>query len=147
MENGSNGHFDPAIQHALSPADLRDLPRAGWPRLRRLLARGFRRQCPECGAGGIFSNWLTLARSCPRCAYVFEREHGYFLGAYAINLIVAEFLTVGVLVALLVWTALSWLALEAIVIPMAIGLPLLFFPYARTLWMTLDLMLTPRNQR
>jgi uncharacterized protein (DUF983 family) len=100
-----------------------------------------RRRCPQCGAGSIFRDYWTLRESCPRCSYRFDREEGYFLGAYAINLIVAEFVTVAVLVYLLAGTDLSWVALEAIVIPMAVGLPILFFPFSRMFWMALDLMI------
>ncbi len=147
MVIGSNGHIEPGVSPEYNPADLRDLPPAGRARLRCLVARAAQRRCPECGAAGIFANWLTLKPRCLRCGYVFEREQGYFLGAYAVNLVVAELLTVGLLVGLMIWTALSWIALEAIVIPLAIGLPLLFFPYARTFWMAFDLWFTPHNQR
>lgn len=126
---------------------VRDLPPAGWPRLRTLLARALRRRCPECGGGDIFQSYLAIKDRCPRCGYVFAREGGYFLGGYALNLIVAEFIPVGLMIALLIWSDLSWIALEALLIPLAVGLPFLFFPFARTLWMALDLFFTPVNQR
>jgi uncharacterized protein (DUF983 family) len=118
------------------------LPRSGWPRTRTLLARSVRRRCPICGGGDIWTSWLSIRERCPTCGYTFAREGGYFLGAYLVNLIVAELITVLALVALFVWSDLSWLAVEAIIIPMAIGLPLLFFPFARMLWMALDLAVT-----
>jgi uncharacterized protein (DUF983 family) len=102
------------------------------------------RRCPLCGRRGIFRSWFTLRDTCPHCEYRFDREEGYFLGAYALNLIVAEFLTVAVAVALLIWWDASWVALEIVVIPLAIGLPLLFFPFSRTFWMLIDLMADPR---
>ena len=127
----------------VDPASLRNLPARGWPRLRTLLGRALTRRCPLCGSRGIFKNWWSLRDECPRCGHRFEREEGYFLGAYAVNLIAAEFLTIAVLVALFVWTDASWVAIEAIVIPLAVGLPILFFPYSRTLWMAIDLMADP----
>ena len=90
---------------------------------------------------------MTLVDSCPNCGYVFRREGGYFLGAYALNLVVAEFIAMFVLVALLVWTAWEWWEIELVVLPLAIGLPILFFPFSRGLWMALDLTFTPKNQR
>ena len=130
------------------PASARSLPVGGWPRLRTLCGRALARRCPLCGERGIFTNWWSLRDECPRCGHLFEREEGYFLGAYAVNLIVAELLTVVVLVALFVWTDASWILIEAIVLPMAIGLPILFFPYSRTLWMAIDLMADPEvNER
>jgi uncharacterized protein (DUF983 family) len=125
----------------IDPGQVRDLPPGGWARLGTLLHRALTRRCPQCGSSGIFRGYWTLRDRCPRCDYRFDREEGYFLGAYAINLIVAEFLSIAVLVDLLVRTDLSWVAIEAIVIPLAIGLPILFFPFSRTLWMALDLMI------
>jgi hypothetical protein len=84
---------------------------------------------------------------CPNCGYVFAREHGYFLGGYALNLIVAEGITMICLIALLIWTDWEWWVIELVVVPTAIALPILFLPYARGLWMALDLTLHPRNQR
>jgi uncharacterized protein (DUF983 family) len=127
--------------------ELRDLPRAGWPRYRTLLARASRRRCLLCGAEGIFKNWFDLRDRCPRCGYRFMREGGYFLGAYALNLIAAEFIPVFGFIALYVWTDLSWVWLEIILIPLAVVMPFLFYPFARMFWMALDLVFTPVNQR
>jgi uncharacterized protein (DUF983 family) len=123
------------------PASRRDLPPSGWPRFRTLLKRALTRRCPQCGARGIFRTYLSLRDQCPRCGYRFEREEGYFLGAYAVNLIAAEFITIALLVYFLVRTAYSWVTLEFIFIPLAVILPILFFPFARTLWMVIDLMI------
>src|SRR4051812_6796826 len=77
---------------------LRDLPPSGWPRLRTLVVRALTRRCPQCGSSGIFRNYWSLKEECPRCHYRFEREEGYFLGAYALNLLFAEFITITFLV-------------------------------------------------
>jgi uncharacterized protein (DUF983 family) len=127
--------------------ERRNLPSSGLPRVTALLGRAVKRQCPECGAGGIFTNWFTIKDACPNCGYVFAREGGYFLGAYALNLVAAEFITVALLIAFLIKTDYHWVVLEAIFIPMAIILPLVFFPYSRMLWMALDLSFTHENQR
>jgi uncharacterized protein (DUF983 family) len=112
-----------------------------------LVGHALRRRCPICGERSIWKGWFSLKDACPNCGYVFLRESGYFLGAYALNLIIAELITMVVLVWLLVRTDWEWWVIELIVIPMAIGLPLLLFPYARGLWMALDLTFHPRNQR
>lgn len=125
---------------------LRNLPPSGWPRLRTLVGRALMRHCPECGYNHIFANWFTIKDACPRCGYVFAREGGYFLGAYAVNLVAAEFITVFLLVLFLIKTDYHWVTLELIFIPMGIILPLLFFPYSRMLWMAIDLYFTPENQ-
>jgi len=125
----------------MTDPSARNLPPSGWPRLKILLVRSLTRRCPQCGARGIFRNYFSLKDWCPRCGYKFEREEGYFLGAYALNLIAAEFITIGLLVYFLVNTDYSWVILEFIFIPLAIILPILFFPFSRTLWMALDLMI------
>jgi uncharacterized protein (DUF983 family) len=112
-----------------------------------LIGRALRRQCPVCGHSGIWKNFLTIKDECPNCGYVFARESGYFLGAYALNLIVAEAIAMAVLVALLVRTDWEWWVIELIVIPLAIALPILFFPFSRSLWMALDFTFHPENQR
>ena len=132
---------------AIERPELRDLPPSGLARLRALVARALRRRCPECGGGGIFEKWFTMKERCPTCGYLFARESGYFLGAYPLNLIAAEIGPLGLMVALLVWTDISWLLLEAVLIPLAVGMPLVLFPFACTVWMAIDLYLTPVNQR
>lgn len=127
--------------------ELRDLPLSGWPRLRVLLARALQRRCPLCGHDKIFKNWFTMQERCPRCGYHFARESGYFLGSYPLNLIAAEIIPVGLMIALLIWSDISWIWLEVILIPTAVGLPFLFFPYAQMVWMAIDLFITPVNQR
>ncbi|MCC6792791.1 MAG: DUF983 domain-containing protein [Thermomicrobiales bacterium] len=124
-----------------------NLPSSGLSRLRVLLARAFRRRCPLCGSSGIFKNWFTIKDRCPRCGYQYARESGYFLGAYPLNLVAAELIPVLLMVGLLVWTDVSWILLEAILIPLAVGLPFLFFPYAQMVWLAIDLFITPVNQR
>ncbi len=112
-----------------------------------LVGRALRRCCPYCGVRGIFSTWWTLRSECPSCGVRFEREEGYFLGAYALNLIFAEFLGLGAVVALMVLTDLALLPLEIIGVALMVGLPVFLYPYARTLWMALDLQFHPPNVR
>ena len=76
----------------------------------------------------------------------FEREEGYFLGAYALNLIVAEFLGLGLAILLIFKTSLrdaGLLPQEAVAVALAVLFPVLFFPYSRTIWIALDLVLHP----
>ncbi len=122
------------------PESYRNLPAAGFPRLKALLIRALLRRCPQCGSGEIFRNYWSLKELCPRCHYQFDREEGYFLGGYAVNLVVAEILGLGSVLVLLFRTDYSLWAQEIIAIGAAIGLPILFYPYSRTLWMAIDLL-------
>ena len=119
------------------------IPRAGWARVRTLVGRALRRRCPLCGGDGIWRAWMTIRDVCPHCGTRFAREHGYFLGSMLVNLVVAEAVTVATIVALFVLTDLSWVWMELIVLPLALGGPLLLWPFARTLWIALDLMAAP----
>jgi uncharacterized protein (DUF983 family) len=124
---------------------LRDLPPSGGPRAKTLVSRAFRRRCPQCGAKGIFKNYLEMKERCPNCDYRFDREEGYFLGSYALNMIAAEFIPVGLLIWFLIKTDYSWVTLELIFIPMAVIVPFLTFPFSRTFWMALDLIIDPNE--
>jgi len=106
---------------------------------------------------GIFKNsdcrpparvlWRGLTKRCPRCGFRFEREEGFFLGAYVINLAVSELAVVAVVAALIVQEArgrvgslLPWIAVSA---GIQILLPLVFYPYSKTTWSALDLVMRP----
>lgn len=84
---------------------------------------------------------------CPRCGYRFEREEGFFLGAYVINLTVSELAVVAVVVLLIlqevrgrVGSLLPWLAVGGGV---QLVLPLAFYPFSKTIWAALDLIMRP----
>jgi len=123
-----------------------DLPAAPMARFRLVAGRALRRRCPYCGASGIFDGFFTLRERCPGCGTVYDREEGYFLGAYAINLIFALVVGLGGALLLIFGTPLrdaSILWKEAIAVSFAVGLPLLFFPFSRTVWIALDLVADP----
>lgn len=104
------------------------------------------RRCPYCGGGGIYKGYLELRESCPTCGVRFEREEGYFLGAYALNLIFAEILGLGIALFLIFGTGLRDAGLlwqEVVAVALAVAFPLLFFPYSRTVWIAMDLTFHP----
>lgn len=127
--------------------DRTSMPTENQAGLRTLLSRAIRRQCPVCGHGNIFQGWISIKTECPNCKYVFVRESGYFLGALAVNIVVSELISMVILVALLIFTAMNWWQIELIVLPIALGLPFLLIPFARGLWMAIDIRVQPRNQR
>jgi len=74
-----------------------------------------------------------------------EREEGYFLGAMAINLVVAEFVPLFGAVALIIgtWPNPPWNVLQ-IAVPVLMGLfPIGLFPFSRMLWLALDWTFRP----
>jgi len=83
----------------------------------RVLWRGLTKRCPRCGAGHLFRRWFELRPACPRCGFRFEREEGFFLGAYVINLAVSELAVVAALIVQeargRVGSLLPWIAVSA----------------------------------
>ena len=114
----------------------------------RLLGRAFLLRCPRCGGRGILRGWFNLQRRCPTCRLVFQRgESDYWLGGYSINFVVAEtaavLLIVGLVLATLPdvpWALITYVAMAAVV-----ALPLLFFPFSRTLFLAVDLYVRPSH--
>lgn len=127
-------------------ADLWSLPQDTGSRFVVTMRRAIARHCPYCGSPGIFDGYFALRERCPRCGVRFEREDGYFLGAYALNLIVAEFLGLGLALFLIFKTDLQYLPLiwqEIIAVALAIAFPVALFPFSRTVWIAMDLIFHP----
>lgn len=120
-------------------ANCRDVP------MGRMLARGLIRHCPRCGSGGLFEGYFAMKEECPGCGYRFEQrsEEGFFLGALTINLGVTQGLVMLVLAVFIVMLAAGDgdVALAPILVPAGIGavtLPILFYPFAKTIWAAVD---------
>ena len=49
-------------------------------------------RCPRCGTPGILATWFRMKDRCPGCNLALDRgeQRDFWLGAYAINLVVAE---------------------------------------------------------
>src|SRR5918993_3431067 len=114
----------------------------------RLLGRALLKRCPLCGAGHLFTRWFRMAERCPGCGYLFEREEGFFLGAYVINLAIAQ----GMVILLAVVPLIVRLAgdPDASIVPFIVGgiigavvAPMVFYPWSKTIWTAFDLMLRP----
>jgi len=100
-------------------------------------------RCPRCRRGKLFKSLIDMPEQCPVCGLVYEREHGYFVGAmaisYALSVAVVALLFVAVL-ALTHWP-LEWVLLVSglAFLPLA---PLCL-RYSRALWMNLDRRIDP----
>jgi uncharacterized protein (DUF983 family) len=127
-------------------SDLWRLPEDEGARFFVTARRALQRRCPYCGSKGIFKSYFALRDRCPTCGVQFEREEGYFLGAYAFNLVFAEFLGLGLALLIIFGTAVRHAGLlwqEALALAFAVVFPVLFFPYSRGAWMALDLTFHP----
>jgi len=114
----------------------------------RMLGRALMRRCPLCGGRGIFSGWLHMRDRCPTCSYRFEREEGFFLGSYAINLGITEalLLLLGILPCIVILASNPDAGLGPVIVGgafAALAAPIAFYPLSRTIWVAIDLMLRP----
>ncbi len=109
----------------------------------QMLRRAARLRCPRCGGGGLFARWFGMAPACPTCRLDFEREEGYWTGAMMVNLAVTEGVFLVVFVGLVLATApdVPWRTVLIVVVALNLALPLVFFPFSRTLWLAGDLAL------
>jgi uncharacterized protein (DUF983 family) len=116
----------------------------GWG---SLLWRGITKRCPHCGSGHVFEGWFHMKERCPRCALRFEREPGFFVGAYLINFAVAIILLFVVCMVIVAMKALDNSA--DLTVPfvvgaiIAVGVPPFFYPFSKTVWSAIDIGMTP----
>ena len=106
------------------------------------------KHCPICGSGKLFTRWFRMKERCPRCGYLYEREEGFFLGAYVINLAIAQSLVILLAVVPLIVRLAG--DPDASILPFVVGgllgavvAPVVFYPWSKTIWTAFDLMLRP----
>jgi len=111
----------------------------------RMMLRGCSRRCPVCGQGHLFRRWFTMCERCPRCDLRFERIEGHWTGDLGINTIVSfGALLVVLLVGFLAfWPTPPLTAIIVAAIAVAGLLPLAFYPFSKTIWLAIDLMMRP----
>lgn len=112
-----------------------------------LFIRGLRQRCPICGKGKIFRGFFKTYERCPVCNFTYEREEGYYTGAIAINLVVTELLIAIIAVPAAASQAVSIPVLILLGIGMTVLLPLLLYRPTKSLWISLDHLLHPVEDR
>jgi uncharacterized protein (DUF983 family) len=126
--------------------DARELSTA---RALRILGRGARLRCPNCGGRGILAGWFALKHRCPTCGLVLDRgESDYFLGAYLLNLVAVELVLTAVLTAIGLATApdVPWTLLTYGGAAFTLVAALACYPLTKVLWLAFDVMLRPVTQ-
>lgn len=126
--------------------DRPPLPLPG--RALRAAGRALRLRCPECGTRGILRGWFGEPGACPRCGLEADRgEDDYFLGPLLLNLVITETAAAGLVAAsvALTWPDTPWDALLAGGVALAVLLPAAGLPFARLLWLAVDLQIRPRG--
>ena len=130
-----------AVAHRTPPGAPEPAP-LGWP---TLLGRGARRRCPACGAGHLFSRWVRMVERCPGCGMRFEREDGFFLGVYFMNITLTQLVLVAY-VAVAFARTLPDPPMAAILggaAAIAVFVPVALYPVCRTLWAAVHLGMQP----
>lgn len=86
-----------------------------------------------------------MVARCPRCAYRFHRAPGQWLGSWFLNLCVAQTVVVAVMLAITgaTWPQTPAALLLVAAIATSFLVPYLFFPFSRTLWVAIDLVMKP----
>jgi len=102
----------------------------------RILGRGLRLRCPRCGRAALYAGWFTMHSRCGVCGLSYEREQGYFVGAIYLNYAVTVGVAVGAVLGLDRVIGLTLVAQLAVGIALAALVPLAFFRYARSLWLS-----------
>ncbi len=115
-------------------------------RATRILRRGIKLRCPDCGLGPLYRSPFRMNTHCDYCGLIYEREQGYFIGAIYFNVIATESLLLGTLVVYGLITARIDQTILTALIALALTLPLVFFHHSRSLWLCVDYILNPREQ-
>lgn len=108
--------------------------------------RGLTLHCARCGGGSIVHTWWSLRVKCPRCGFILDRgERDFWIGGYAVNLVLAEFLVVLILlgVVLATWPEPPWGFVQLGGATLAIVMPVIMFPVSRSLWLAWDYCFRP----
>jgi hypothetical protein len=82
---------------------------------------------------------------CPSCGLAFERTHGHWIGAVAVNTVLS---TVAILVVLVAAFVVAWPDLEVLevlvpTVATALMAPLAFAPISRSLWTAMVVLVLP----
>jgi uncharacterized protein (DUF983 family) len=109
-------------------------------RLRSLLGRAMRLQCPRCGRAPLFRGPFAMYAECIACDLRFEREQGYFVGAIYINYAVTALVAIAGYFTLDYFLGLSLPIQLVLWGTFSVAFPVLFFRYSRSLWLFCDFL-------
>ena len=84
-----------------------------------------------------------MVADCPRCAYHFEREEGFFLGAFVVNVIVTQAMIIAVIAIGFAVTAPHPPVLRLAIIGVLLGMltPVVSYPFTKTTWTAVDMIM------
>ncbi len=112
--------------------------RASRRSLGTVLWRGLRLRCPRCGNSPLFRSYFRMNTDCPACGFHFERDPGYFLGSVYLNYGLTALTMTVAYVLLHLGLGVPNRVLLPPLLAWCIGFPLVFFRFARALWLAMD---------
>lgn len=93
--------------------------------------------------GSLYASPFKIREYCEYCDLRFEREQGYFIGSIYINVIATESV---LLLTLLIYGVATGTVNEkilAVLVVLAIIVPLVFYHHSKSLWLCFDHILNP----
>jgi uncharacterized protein (DUF983 family) len=116
------------------------------PRFPTMVGRAMLRRCPWCAQPRAwFTGWFARRERCPRCGLRWARNPGFMTGSMTVNIII----TFGLMTAVMVATFIATLPdlpvgpLIAVLIAIAIVVPIATYPLTCTLWAAVELAMKP----
>ncbi|MDZ4259962.1 MAG: DUF983 domain-containing protein [Gemmatimonadales bacterium] len=112
--------------------------------------RALRLRCVACGGSPVMLAWFRESANCPRCGIKLDRaEDGHQVGSYTLNISLTLLLLVaGMCTAIwLSWPTPPWTAITIGSVAAAIVLPLLLYPWTKTFYLALHILLHPPEER
>ena len=100
--------------------------------------RGLSLRCPLCGGGKLFTGLISMESSCGRCGFRYERGPGYFLGSTYINYGLTTLLTTWTYIIGRFVLEIDQRTMIPGIVAFCVTFPVVFFRYARSLWLSLD---------
>jgi uncharacterized protein (DUF983 family) len=109
------------------------------------MLRGLTKRCAHCGSGHLFHGYFRMVERCPRCGLKFHRQEGQWTGDIGANTIVTFGILWAVLVigSLLTWHDPNLPLLAGLAAVVVVVFPPFFVPYAKTLWVAVDISMRP----
>jgi uncharacterized protein (DUF983 family) len=110
-----------------------------------ILWRGLTKRCPICGERKLFRRWVRMVDDCPRCGLHFYRAPGHWLGAWFLNVCFVQAVFLAIIFGFMLSSFDDPPVTQMLVVAgvVALVLPWLFFPFSRTIWEAIDLMVQP----
>jgi hypothetical protein len=109
--------------------------------------RSLRLRCPACGKGRLFRNLFAMHEACDHCQLPFRREPGFYLGSIYVNYGLTALVVIIAYPILLFGGYVDESILLGVSAVFVFVFPVLFFPFARALWLGFDQYFDPDKGR